>query len=186
MRKATTRKSRLDIRAACDLFEELRKIIERSKTSVGSFFETYMTKDEKKLKLMLMRNFKVKLATLSTVSQNFLTRTKGPRKFSQLEIDTMGCYLDKDEEGLIRISDLENACQFPHKYTPFYAEVVEVKEELEESILNVLDLFRPMNLIFNQMMVTPDQVFTRYDSNKNYLLSAAETAKLLKRYLGLD
>jgi hypothetical protein len=59
---------------------------------------------------MLMRNFKVKLTTLFTVSKEYLTSKGRPRKFSQLEIDTMGCYLDKEEEGLIRISDLENAC----------------------------------------------------------------------------
>jgi len=149
MRKANTRKDRLDIRAAQDLFEELRKIIATSKTSVGSFFDSHMTKDEKKLKMMMMRNFKLKLTLLFTVSKQYLTSNGKPRKFSQLEIDTMGCYLDKEEEGMLRISDLEKACEAPHKYTPLHPEGVEVKEELEESILNVLDLFRPLNLIFN-------------------------------------
>ena len=145
-----------------------------------------MTKDEKKLKMMLIRTFKLKLASVLTVSGKYLTNKGKPRKFSQLEIDTMGCYLDKEEEGLIRISDLENACQFPPTYEPFHAEVVEVKEELEESILNVLDLFRPLNLIFKMNNQNPDQVFTLYDKNKSYLLSRTEIAAICKHYLGLD
>ena len=64
-----------------------------------------MTKHEQISRVLYMRTFKLKLATL-----NKFPNGGDGRKFSQLEIDTMGAYLDKDENGIVKISDLNRAC----------------------------------------------------------------------------
>ena len=98
----------------------------------------------------------------------------------------MGCFLDKNQNGIITINEIGLAIKEPLAYKPFIPKEVVVEEKLAESICETLDFFRPLAIMFMKYGKHPDKVFEQFDKNpKNYLLSTQETAALIKRYLGL-
>ena len=95
----------------------------------------------------------------------------------------MAYYLDRDDNGVITLANLELA--FGLKYDPRPAVAMAQGGEASDSIYNAEDFIKPLKYLFELKNEKPEQVLARYDKDKSYLLSGTELAAVVKWYTKL-
>lgn len=109
-----------------------------------------------------MRTFKLKVRQLD--------------HFSQESINNMAVYFDKAEVGMLTIEDIKGAMVGTQHFSPFFEE--EIVQE-EPTSLNGDDFVRPIKVTFQMMARDPVEIISKFDKDKNYLISAQEMANML-------
>lgn len=101
---------------------------------VMCFFGRYMTQNEKKMKKMYLRTFKLAMADTG--------------KFSNERMYNIGAYLDKHENGVIPVQEVTHALLGSWKYKAYAEKAIQEEKPEDPSVLNVHDFFRPLKFHF--------------------------------------
>ena len=114
-------------------------------------------------------------------------------KNSQLnkeQIGNLADYLDKHEDGYIRYQYfnlvIHGWCKSEKGYDPkkpchaFHPHVLDLPYFVVE------DIIQPLKTILERKGIETDKVYERYDTEKNFLLSASEIEACVKELLNID
>jgi len=108
----------------------------------------------------------------------------GPVPTRRDNINNLAYYLDRDDNGMISLANLDLAFDLKYDPRPAGPAIVQSTEE-SESIYNAEDFIKPLKYLFELKNEKPEQVLARYDTDKSYLLSGKELAAMLRFYTSL-